>query len=203
MSIINSIFGTDNTLKTTFTGEPSEWVSEAARLVLTYEPRKTVSEPNTANRSDKPGVRYSLSSPDDDWLWMDSGRFGTVNEFMQWQQGNAGPTFQEQLLQYLKDSGMTNPEFYKAAYLDRKLFSAMITNKNYKPSRDTAIACCFGLKLDCYRAQKLLKTAGYTLSRSIARDRAFYYCLQNQIYDLNDVNELLYYMGEKCIGVKA
>ncbi len=201
MSIINFILGTDNILKTTFTGEPSEWIPEAARLVLAYEPRTTVREPNTATRPDKPGVRYSLSNPDDDWLWMDSGRFGTVNEFMQWQQGNAGPTFQEQLLTYLEDSGMTNPQFYKAAYIDRKLFSAMITNKNYKPSRDTAIACCFGLKLDGYRAQKLLKTAGYTLSRSIARDRAFYYCLQNGIYDLNDVNELLYYMKEKCIRV--
>jgi len=66
MSIINFILGTDNILKTTFTGEPSEWIPEAARLVLAYEPRTTVREPNTATRPDKSGVRYSLNNPDDD-----------------------------------------------------------------------------------------------------------------------------------------
>ena len=75
-------------------------------------------------------------------------------------------------------------------------------NEYYQPSKETAVACCFGLKLSLRASEELLRTAGYSLSLSIPWDRVIYYCLGHNIKNLNDVNELLYYMGEKCIGVR-
>lgn len=103
----------------------------------------------------------------------------------------------------IEQKGMSAPEFYNAAFIDRKLFSAIKNNEYYQPSKETAVACCFGLKLSLRASEELLRTAGYSLSLSIPWDRVIYYCLGHNIKDLNDVNELLYYMGEKCIGVKA
>ena len=131
-------------------------------------------------------------------------RFSTVirPKFDKWQEDAEKPKFSELLRGHILRSGISNPEFYKAAFIDRKLFSAMMNNPNYRPSKETAAACCFGLKLSLEEANEILDAAGYSLSMSIQWDRAVYYCLKEGIYDLDDVNELLYYLDEKCIGVK-
>lgn len=114
--------------------------------------------------------------------------------------GDINPTFQEQLLKLIGDKGLTNVEFYNAAWIDRKLFSAINGNKFYKPKKETAVACCFGLKLSLWEAEKLLKAAGYALSDSILWDRIIKYCLQHDINRIEQVNQILDEMGEKCIG---
>lgn len=114
--------------------------------------------------------------------------------------GDIDPTFQEQLLKLIGDKGLTNVEFYNAAWIDRKLFSAINGNKYYKPKKETAVACCFGLKLSLWEAEKLLKAAGYALSDSILWDRIIKYCLQHDIKRIEQVNQILDEMGEKCIG---
>lgn len=110
-------------------------------------------------------------------------------------------TFQERLLSLIREKGMTNPEFYHAALLDRKLFSAMKNNRQYKPKKETAVACCFGLGLNLKEAEKLLDSAGYRLSLAILWDRIVYFCLDHRITDLDMVNALLYEENQKCIGV--
>ena len=114
--------------------------------------------------------------------------------------GDLDPTFQEQLLKLIGEKGLTNVEFYNAAWIDRKLFSAINGNKYYKPKKETAVACCFGLKLSLWEAEKLLKSAGYALSDSILWDRIIKYCLQHDINRIEQVNQILDEMGEKCIG---
>ena len=114
--------------------------------------------------------------------------------------GDIDPTFQEQLLKLIGDKGLTNVEFYNAAWIDRKLFSAINGNKYYKPKKETAVACCFGLKLSLWEAENLLKAAGYALSDSILWDRIIKYCLQHDINRIEQVNQILDEMGEKCIG---
>ena len=96
---------------------------------------------------------------------------------------------------------MTNPEFYNAAMIDRKLFSSIKNNKDYKPKKETAVACCFGLQLGLTEAEKLLEAAGYKLSLAILWDKIVYFCLDHNITDLDIVNELLYQENQKCIGV--
>ncbi len=110
------------------------------------------------------------------------------------------PTFQEQLLKLISENGLTNVEFYNAAWIDRKLFSAINSNKYYKPKKETAVACCFGLRLSLSEAEKLLKAAGYALSDSILWDRIIRYCLEHDINRIEQVNQILDKMGEKCIG---
>ncbi len=111
-----------------------------------------------------------------------------------------GPTFSNLLQTLIDESNMTNVEFYKAAWIDRKLFSAIKNNMYYKPKKETVVACCLGLKLSRDKAEKLLESAGYTLSNAIQWDKIVDYCISHEIYDIDQVNELLYARGEKCIG---
>ncbi len=108
-------------------------------------------------------------------------------------------TFQELLIEKIQEKNITNVEFYKAAGIDRKLFSTIKNNKNYQPKKDTAIACCLGLKLSVDEADILLRAAGYALSYSLDWDCVIHYCLEHNIWNIDAVNEILYEVTQKCI----
>ena len=120
------------------------------------------------------------------------------NSFEEWKKSH--PTFQQLLLKYIEEKGISNVEFYNAAWIDRKLFSAIKNNELYKPKKETAVACCLGLELTSAEATRLLKAAGYALSDSIVWDRVIEHCIENKIYKIDQVNEILFELDEKCIG---
>lgn len=177
-------------------------LSEIAKL---REPRYCIADSNILVK--KTEASYSrglkaddlLKNPDDNYSALINIDSLSEDEFKSWEKTIVEPTFQEKLMSYIAAKGMKNNEFYKAALLDRKLFSAMNTNPNYQPKKETAIACCIGLKLSLDETEDLLKAAGYYLSLSITKDKVIYYCISNKIYDMDVINELLYAVGEKCI----
>jgi hypothetical protein len=95
---------------------------------------------------------------------------------------------------------MDSTDVYKAAHIDRRLFSKIICNRNYLPSKDTVIAFVFALKLNFDEAKDLLERAGYSLSHSIRRDIIIEYFIKERVYNLNNINAFLYNMNEKIIG---
>ncbi len=177
-------------IRKSFAAKPSKRVMETLARIDELDPAKKKEPEEPSAQVGETKIRYSLKFDED------------VEIFVKWQSEHWMATFQQTLLHMIEQKGMSAPEFYNAAFMDRKLFSAIKNNVNYRPSKETAVACCFGLKLSLRATERLLRTAGYSLSLSIPWDRVVYYCLENGITDLNDVNELLYYMGEKCIGVK-
>ena len=109
-------------------------------------------------------------------------------------------SFVQKLQHLIRQKGLVETQVYKAALMDRRLFSKIISNKDYKPSKDTALALIFALKLNMKEATDLLERAGYTLSHSIPRDIIIEYFISERIYNLNNINAFLYNMNEKIIG---
>ena len=109
-------------------------------------------------------------------------------------------TFTEKLLQLMNDKGLSAPEVYKYANLDKTLFSKMLSDSKYSPSKDTAIAACFGLRLNLKEAKDLLDRAGYTLAHSIERDVALECCFKEGINNVVDINIILSELGYKPLG---
>ena len=83
------------------------------------------------------------------------------------------------------------PAIYKAAYLSRKTYSAIISDENHVVSKRTAIQLAFALRLSREEADLLLHAAGYHLSRSVVEDMIFDACLEANIHNLEDVNHFL------------
>ena len=50
-------------------------------------------------------------------------------------------TFVDMLIRYINKKGWRDTKVYKAAQIDRRLFSKIMSDREYKPSKDTALHC--------------------------------------------------------------
>lgn len=105
---------------------------------------------------------------------------------------NKSKNFNELLFSLIDESGCKDSEIYKRVDIDRKLFSKIRCNENYIPRRNVIIKLCLALRLNKYDFNKLLNSAGYSLSNNTDFDLIISYCLDNNIYDLSIVNDYLY-----------
>lgn len=104
-------------------------------------------------------------------------------------------TFSELLLDYLKERKGKDSEVYKRAEISKQLFSKILSNKDYQPTKSTALQLAIGLQLDFPQTQKLLGKAGYVLTRSNKADLVVQYYIERKIYSVTFINEALYDCG--------
>lgn len=112
-------------------------------------------------------------------------------------------TFSKRLLSLIDQKGLRDSDVYKAAGIDRRHFSKIRSNADYRPGKTSVLALCFALQLSQQQTEDLLETAGFSLSQSNTADLIVMFCIERGIYSLLEVNEALDYFGQKPIGVTA
>lgn len=113
---------------------------------------------------------------------------------------NLTETFQELLFKYIDNSSLSETNVYQKAYIDRKLFSKIRSDKNYHPSFGTVTLLALALKLPILEYERLLNSASYSLSTNTYSGIALRYCFDNKIYDISTVNNLVYTLTDKEIN---
>ena len=108
--------------------------------------------------------------------------------------------FQERLLDLIDESGMTDPEVYKKANIDRKLFSKIRCTPDYKPKKKTAVALALALELEYDVMVDLLQRAGIAFSPSSTFDKIIEYYVIHGVYDVQTINLSLFEHGEDTLG---
>lgn len=113
---------------------------------------------------------------------------------------NLDAGFSETLLKLIDRTGKKDSEIYKKANVDRKLFSKIRNNPEYKPSKTTALAFAFALELDIDETKDFIGRAGFALSYSSKFDVIVEYFLVNGNYNVFELNEVLFAFDQPLIG---
>ena len=86
--------------------------------------------------------------------------------------------------------------------MDRRLFSKLRSNKDYQPSKYTVFALIIALRVNFETAKKMLSKAGYNFSKNHLADIIIMFCLENNIYDIFTVNDLLVSHDQKALCIE-
>jgi hypothetical protein len=105
------------------------------------------------------------------------------------------PTFNQTLFRYIDKKGASDSDIYKRAGIDRRHFSKIRSNPEYKPGKKTVITLALALQITKKETDKLLSSAGYSLSDSDTFDLVIQFCLEKKIYDFYDINQALDYFS--------
>jgi hypothetical protein len=139
----------------------------------------------------KPSIIYSSKSL--------SEEMPNIDDFIK---NKRMPTFNQVLFSFIDKKGVSDSDIYKRAGIDRRHFSKIRSNPDYRLRKNTAIALALAIELDKKETDKLLSAAGYSLSDSDTFDLVIQFCVEKNIYDIHNVNKALDYFSLKpLIGV--
>ena len=108
--------------------------------------------------------------------------------------------FTETLLKRIDKTGKKDSEIYKKANLSKQHFSKIRNNPHYKPTKATALALALALELDLEQTKDLIGRAGYALTNSSKFDLIIRFHIENQIYNVMEINLALYEFDQPLLG---
>ena len=129
-------------------------------------------------------------------MWMSKPKERSLEDLL----NEVDDTFSEALLRLIDAKGKTDPEVYKKANVDRKLFSKIRNNPAYKPSKSTALAFAVALELNLDETKDFIGRAGYALSHSSKTDIIVEYFIQRSEFDIITINETLFAFEQPLLG---
>ena len=109
-------------------------------------------------------------------------------------------TFADLLTRHVRERGGDAPAIYKAARIDRRTYSSIISHPFRPVAKRTAVQFAIALQLDRDGADELLRSAGFALSPAIPEDVVFAEAIAGGGGDLRAVSEKLYEYGMKAIA---
>ena len=115
------------------------------------------------------------------------------NTYHAWERDHSEyKSFSSEVVRMVGERFEKTSDFYRAANIDKRVYHKIRSDFSYRPSRQTAFRCCFGLGLNLEEAEALLKLAGMAFSPNNPDDLVIKFCLEKGITDIPGINYMLW-----------
>ncbi len=161
------------------------------RKASTSHPRK---------KQDKAELEVCASSSMPASVKRASTKYGAATSRLDEVLSQVDESFSQALMRMIDERNLTDPEVYRRANIDRKLFSKIRSNPQYQPKKNTALGLAIALHLNLDETLDFIGRAGYTLSKSSISDLVVMYFIENKHWDIHDINIALYNYDQALIG---
>lgn len=141
-------------------------------------------------------ARFSTQHTADEHCCQETALPASLKDFIE----GMDESFTNTLLKLIDEKGLTDVQCYKKANVSKSVFSKLRCNKNYKPSKTTALAFAIALELGLEETRAFIATAGYALSRSNKFDLIIEYFIREGNYDIFEINEALFEFDQVLLG---
>ncbi len=111
-------------------------------------------------------------------------------------------SFGTYLLSKINERRENEVDVYKRACVSKKVFSDIRSKIDYHPKKGTAICFALALEMSLYETKELLEIAGFSLTEARKFDRIIVYCITNKIYNVIEVDKILYDSKEPTLYLK-
>lgn len=110
-------------------------------------------------------------------------------------------SFNDCLRRIIREKNLIESDVYKRANLTKQAFNG-IYNEGKVPKKNNVLALCIGLRLNIDEADDFIEKTGYSFSRGNKHDYIVRYFLENGIYDVYKINEILIHEDLPYLGSK-
>ncbi len=124
----------------------------------------------------------------------------SVEEWLNSKKPKKEDTFQERLFHLIQAKNLDDTDVYKHANLDRKHFSKIRSNVDYKPKKKTALALAIAMQLNMEETRDLLARAELAFSPASRFDLIVSYFIEKRKYKIETINTVLFNYGEPQLG---
>lgn len=104
------------------------------------------------------------------------------------EQAKKQETFSDMLVRLLNARHLKAPDLYHAAGISSKHFSKMVSDRNYRPTKETVLALSIALRLSLDETRRFLEKAGYSFNSSSMSDVSIQFFLEKKIYDRTTID---------------
>jgi hypothetical protein len=172
------------------------WIDYIKRLVKRdYRPEPTLDEdiiPSISKKNDSPDDQDNNESKD----------FSIFYNKLSIPKIKPGKTFRERLFEFIDNRSMDEVKLYQQLGISRSIFSKIRSNDKYQPDRDNAFRFSIGLRLNLDETIEFIGSAGFNFKVSSERDLVIKHCIENHIYELMLVDEILVGCGVEAMFSK-
>ena len=107
--------------------------------------------------------------------------------------------FSELLNKKLKEH-RANRKIYKKANIEKFAFERLKNNSVFKLKKETVLAIAIALEMDLSETEEFMEKSGYNFSDKSKQNVIIKYFIENQMYDVYAVNQMLFYYEEEQLG---